>query len=146
MAKTNCRSGPKAVAKRNCAPLLLVFLLTVVLAAQSPEVIEVASIKLGDQHSSSTPFRFLPGGGVQVQGETFAKILFACDLRESSRSRCHSKTKGVIATTLITWLCIAATTSIFSHAVEAGLRCRRVQLHNPLRLLLWQPATQGSRA
>ena len=65
--------------------LPLVFCLTVVLAAQSPEAIEVASIKLGDQHSSSTSFRFLPGGGVHVQGATLANmVLFPYDLRESS--------------------------------------------------------------
>ena len=69
-----------------CLRLLpLVFCLTVVLAAQSPEAIEVASIKLDDQHSSSTSFRFLPGGGVHVQGATLANmVLFPYDLRESS--------------------------------------------------------------
>jgi hypothetical protein len=55
----------------------------VVLAAQSPEAIEMASIKLGDQHSSSTAFRFLPG--VRVRAVTFPNlVLFAYDLRESS--------------------------------------------------------------
>jgi len=62
---------------------MLVFRLTVVLAAQSSEAIEVASIKLGDQHSSSTSFRFLPGGGVHVRSATFANmVLFDYDLRE----------------------------------------------------------------
>ena len=69
--------------------LMLVFRLTVVRAAQSPEAIEVASIKLGDQHSSSTSFRFLPGGvhvGLQRElGATLANmVLFPYDLRESS--------------------------------------------------------------
>jgi hypothetical protein len=70
--------------------LMLVFRLTVVRAAQSSEAIELASIKLGDQHSSSTSFRFLPGGGVHVGlqrelGATLANmVLFPYDLRESS--------------------------------------------------------------
>ena len=63
--------------------LPFVFCLTVVLASQSREAIEVASIKLGDQHSSFTSFRFLPG--VRVQAPTFANLfLFAYDLRKSS--------------------------------------------------------------
>jgi len=63
--------------------LPLVFCLTVVLAAQSPEAIEVASTELGVQHSSSPSFRFLQG--VRVRSATFANlVLFAYDLRESS--------------------------------------------------------------
>jgi len=63
--------------------LPLVFCLTVVLAAQSPKAIEVASIELGVQHSSSTSFRFLPG--VRVRAATFANlVIFAYVLRESS--------------------------------------------------------------
>jgi len=65
--------------------LPLVFSLTAVLAAQLPEAIEAASSKLGDPHSSSTPFRFLAGGGVYIQATTFANMaLFACGLLKSS--------------------------------------------------------------
>ena len=63
--------------------LPLVFCLTVVLAAQSPKAIEVASINPGDQHGSSTSFRFLPG--LRVRAASFANLLlFPCGLSESS--------------------------------------------------------------
>jgi hypothetical protein len=64
--------------------LPLVFWLTAVLAAQSPEAMQVASLPFGDLHGSSS-FRSVPGSSVRGQAATFAnRILFAHGPRESS--------------------------------------------------------------